>query len=71
MLETIITTSQAIRWTLAMAGMTCIITVGMLGIVVYLLNEWRKDMNRYDDYITEHIINTAVMEAIERDKVVD
>ena len=68
MLETIITTSQAIRWALAMAGLSSILAVGMLGIVTYMLNEWRKDMNKYDDYITSHIIDTAVKEAMDRDR---
>lgn len=67
MLETIITTSQAIRWTLTMAGFTAILSIGMLAITAWLLNEFRKDLGRFDDYITQHIIDKAVSEAIERD----
>ena len=67
MLETIITTSQAIRWTLAMAGFTAILSIGMLAITAWLLNEFRKDLAKFDDYITQHIIDKAVSEAIERD----
>ena len=69
MLETIITTSQAIRWTLAMAGFSSILAIGMLAITAWLLNEFRKDLAKFDDWVTEQIIDNAVAEAIERDRL--
>lgn len=67
MLETIITTSQAIRWTLFMAGGASIISLGMMWITAYMLRQFSKDLDKFDDYITTLIIDKAVDEAIARE----
>lgn len=56
MLETTITTTEAIRYALMLSGMTAIIALGMLAIVVYLLNEWRKDLDGLKDYLEGRVI---------------
>lgn len=52
MLETTITTTAAIKLTLMMAGAACIMAFGLLVIVLYLLNEWRKDLDAMAEAMT-------------------
>ncbi|MBQ9021049.1 MAG: hypothetical protein IJ113_03395 [Eggerthellaceae bacterium] len=53
MLETILTTNEALRLALAMSGLAAILALGMLAVVVYLMNEWRKDLDGLKAYLEQ------------------
>ena len=50
-LESIITTNEALRLSLAMSGIAVILTFGMLAIIIYLLNEWKHELDGLKMYL--------------------
>lgn len=56
MLETTLTTTDALRYSLAMSGLALITALGILAITVYLLIEWRRDLNGLKTYLEENNI---------------
>lgn len=53
MLETIITTSDALRYALAMSTLALVATVALVAVNVYLMTEWRRDLDELKAYLEE------------------
>lgn len=51
MLETIITTSDALRYALAMSTLALVATVALVAVNVYLMIEWRRDLDGLKAYL--------------------